>query len=569
MINSKIVVLILLIPVYIFPAGFLTCPAADSTAIQTNDGKIIKNIFINNIDVAGPSIEDDNNWEPDLFGKLGNALHFKTRIQVIRNILLFKEGQNSDPYKIKESERLLRQSGYFYDARIDVEKTDEPGKVNVTVITKDKWTLTPRLSYSPQRKHGYIGLSDNNLLGMGHSAGINISRDEDPHIGWGGELNYTVNNIKGSFVNASAGIASNNKSNLFRIGLDRTFYTTAARWAGGLNFTWQHDELRFVDNNTISLIPHSYDTQDLWIGRSFPVLFGSTQFRKNTSFILSGRYYRKHYTIRPNVLPDSNKIFENNRLYLFSIGLINREFYKSFYVNEFGVTEDIPIGGLFSFTTGSDSREFYNRWYFGMQILYSSLLKRLGYFSGNFELGGFRSSDAWEQNTIRLDLIYHSFLFQQNNWKARFFFGNNFVLGFNRFTGEQIYLERTTGMPGFNEFSAAGVKRNVTNLELRFFTPYNVLGFVIGGTIFADYGLISGAGRSLLSGRLYQGYGFGMRTQNESISKTNFEIALVYNPYNPVSGRGETQVIFNASFVLGSRNFNFNEPMTVEFSSYK
>ena len=123
-----------------------------------------------------------------------------------------------------------------------------------------------------------------------------------------------------------------------------------------------------------------------------------------------------------------------------------------------------------------------------------------------------------------------------------------------------------TGMPGFDELSAAGVKRNVTDLELRIFTPYNVLGFIIGGTIFADYGLISGSDGNLFSGRLYQGYGFGMRTQNESISKTNFEIALVYNPFNPVSGKGETKVLFNASFVLGSRNFNFDEPMTVKFS---
>ncbi len=163
-------------------------------------------------------------------------------------------------------------------------------------------------------------------------------------------------------------------------------------------------------------------------------------------------------------------------------------------------------------------------------------------------------------------MIYHSPLVFKDGWKARFFVQNNYILGFNRFEGEQIYLNRSAGMPGFNEFSIAGVKRNVLDLEMRLFTPYNILGFVIGGIAFADYALISGENQNLLSSRVYQGYGFGLRTQNQSISKTNFELALVYNPYNPGSGKGKTEIIFSAAFVLGSRNFNFGEPATIDFS---
>ncbi len=568
MIKTRFAVLTILLSVICHFSSSASPIYADSTRLKASEGKIIKNIYINNIDVSGPSINDGENWKPDIFGKIGNALHLKTKTWVIRNILLFKEGDKLDPQSVEDSERLLRESGYFYDASIKAENSDEPGKVDIRVSTKDKWTLDPQISYSPKNRNGYLGIKDKNFLGIGHSASFTVTHDEDSYIGWGGKFDYTINNIKGSFVNASVNLASNNKSNLFQIGLNRSFFTTQTKWAGGLDFTWEHNDLQSIDGgSTITLIPYSYDSQDFWAGRSFSLPIISGPASKSSSLILSGRYFRKHFRIRPLVTADSNKIFENHRLYLVSLGAINRKFYKAYYVSDFGTTEDIPVGGMIALTTGTDSREYYNRWYYGMRIIYSTQLNRAGYFSGNFELGGFRYSNKWEQNTIKIDLIYHSPLVFKDGWKARFFLQNNYILGFNRFDGEQIYLERTAGMPGFNEFSIAGVKRNVLDLEMRLFSPYDILGFVVGGIAFADYGLISGENKNLLSSRLYQAYGFGLRTQNPSISKTNFELALVYNPYNPASGAAKTEIIFSAAFVLGSRNFNFSEPATINFSN--
>ena len=471
-------------------------------------------------------------------------------------------------WSVNESERLLRKTGYFYDVRIKVENSDEPDKVNLRVITKDKWTLNPQLSYNLKNKNAYLGFKDKNFLGIGHTAEINVTHNEDSYIGWGAKAGYAITNIKGSFVDASVNLESNHKSNLLQLGLSRPFFTVNTKWAGGLGFTWQHDDFRFIDvNNTIKLIPNSYESQDLWIGRSFPVWFGPEDFRNNSSFILSGRYFRKHYRLRPEVLPDSNRIFENNRLYIFSFGAIYRQYYKSYFVDNFGVTEDIPVGSLISITTGSDDREFYNRWYYGMQIIYSTQFSTTGYFSGNFELGGYRYQNKWEQNSIKFNFIYHSPLIYKNDWKARFFLQNDYILGFNRFEGEQLYLDRTSGMPGFKDIVLPGTKRNVLNLEMRIFSPYTILGFVIGGIAFTDFGLIAGPDANLLQSRLYQSYGFGLRTQNESISETKFELAVVNNPYNPSYGRGNTEIIFSASFILGSRDFNFDEPKTINFTN--
>jgi hypothetical protein len=569
MIYIKISVRLIIYAVLFIPPPALFASSPDSSNIKdssTTKGATIGQIFIDNINVSGPSLQDGDEWEPGLFGRLGNALHPITKKSVIKSILLFKTGDSLSSWNLSESERLLRKTGYFYDARIRTENTDNVNRVNVKVVTKDKWTLTPQVSYNPKDKNGYLGFKDKNFLGLGHTAEADVTYNENDYIGWGGKSGYTIKNIQGSFVDASAVIESNHKSNMFQLNLVRPFFTVKTEWAGGIDFTWQHDDLILINpGNKISLIPHSFDSQDLWLGRSFPILFGTKDFRNNSSFIFSGKYFRQHFRLRPIVLPDSNRIFENNRLYLFSLGLLSRKFYKTFFVDGFGVTEDIPLGGLISLTTGSDEGEFYNRWYLGMQLLYSTQITTIGYFSGNFEIGGYHYRNKWEQSTIKLDFYYHSPLFIRNNWKTRFFLQNNYILGFERFKGEQIYLDRSNGIQGFDDPVVPGTKRNVLNLEMRIFSPYSVLGFVIGGITFANFGLISDANMNLLSSRLYQGYGFGLRTQNESISETKFELALVYNPYHPAYGRGNPEVILSASFVLGSRDFNFDEPKTVKF----
>ena len=93
MISSKYLVLfIILISRFILsPVSYAASP--DSTAADSslrNDGKEIKNIFIDNIDVSGPSLYDGKEWEPGFFGKAGNTLHLKTGTWVIRNFLLLK-----------------------------------------------------------------------------------------------------------------------------------------------------------------------------------------------------------------------------------------------------------------------------------------------------------------------------------------------------------------------------------------------------------------------------------------------------------------------------------------------
>jgi len=63
----------------------------------------------------------------------------------VRWQLLFVPGDKYSRRVLQESERLLRQASYFYDASIEPIAYHD-GKVDVVVRTRDVWTLDPQVS---------------------------------------------------------------------------------------------------------------------------------------------------------------------------------------------------------------------------------------------------------------------------------------------------------------------------------------------------------------------------------------------------------------------------------------
>ena len=128
------------------------------------EGKIISKIFLRTLNVAGESIDrtsTDSTW----INNLANSFHYKTRNWVIRERLLFKEGEKLNYRTLYESERLMRSTNLFLDVKIKVfPSAISKDEVELVVITKDRWTLTYLASYKPGDKSGYLGLKDNNFI---------------------------------------------------------------------------------------------------------------------------------------------------------------------------------------------------------------------------------------------------------------------------------------------------------------------------------------------------------------------------------------------------------------------
>jgi hypothetical protein len=559
----KLSVLFLLI---LFSPVFAQSETDYSRANNLNfEGKIIRKVTLRIINVAGPSIEDkryDSTW----FSGIINSLHYKTRPWVIRERLLFKPGDTLNLRNIYESERLLRSSNLFVDAKIKVMQSDEyPNTVEVEVITKDKWTLTYLAAYNPG-SYAYLGIKDDNLLGLGHKADALITHNDDRAVSWGGRLRYTAPNLNGSYADLGFKLEANKKKSFKSLNLIRPFFTYDTEWIGGFELIWDSDKYQFFTNESeLNLLPVKKNIQDFWAGKSFTL--DPEDGSANTNLIVAGRLSGLNYSERP-FDPVDYRIFENSTIYLAGAGIISRSFYKDRFVEGFGITEDIPLGYAVTIAAGFEKRELSDRWYFGFESIHSTFIQTRGYLSGRFGFGVFRNINTWEQTTYNLNIIYHSLLFENDNWKYRFFSNFDVLLGYKRISGEEIHLSSHSGLRGIDMLLVRGTKRTVLNLETRIFSPYELLGFIIGGIAFTDFGLIAKPTRSFFSSRFYQAYGFGLRIRNESIVTATFGLSLAFNPYNPRNNGARFTVLFSTSISLGIRQIGYSKPFIEGFGDY-
>ncbi|MDO8550658.1 MAG: hypothetical protein Q7S39_10990 [Ignavibacteria bacterium] len=555
--------LILLVNLY-----SLSSFAQDLSEEQWNknlEGKIIRNIIIKNLNVAESFDEKKNYADTSWFKNFTNSLHYKTRDWVVREKLLFEKGDKVDFRNLYESERLLRSTNLFLEVRINVYPIQSSrDEVDVEVITKDRWTLTYLAKYDPGHESGYFGLKDNNLIGLGHSADAVVTYNNDPSVGWGGRFRYTAPNFKGSYIDAGLKIEGNKKFSVKSLSLTRPFITYTKEWIGGIELKWEQNTIEIRDtSNTIVSRSLSRKSQDLWVGKAFPLNIENDLFKRNSNLITSVRVFSLNHTERP-FDPFQYRIFENSTLLLFGAGVISRSYYKDRFVEDFGITEDIPVGGSVSLSTGPEKRELSNRWYIGLETIYSDWFDEYGYFSGRLGFGTFKNN-SWEQNTFNLNLLYHSYLYRWKIWTYRLFARYDLLLGYNRISGEKTYLYSRTGLRGIDREIPEGTKKMVINTEARIFSPYTLLGFVIGGIAFVDFGLIADADRSFFSSRFYQAYGAGLRVKNESIINAAFELVFIFNPYHPQNKSAGFSVLLSTNFAIGIREIGYSKPFVEPF----
>ena len=104
---------------------------------------------------------------------IGNNIHTNTKINIIKNLLLFKPKDIVNKDILIESEINLRNKNFLADANITLIKTKN-GKCYAQVIAFDQWSTIPgsgvkrvgnQLSY-------WAGISEKNFLGTGQTISL-------------------------------------------------------------------------------------------------------------------------------------------------------------------------------------------------------------------------------------------------------------------------------------------------------------------------------------------------------------------------------------------------------------
>ncbi|MFC2098409.1 hypothetical protein ACFLSP_01555 [Bacteroidota bacterium] len=499
-------------------------------------GKYIRSIRFTKLEPFGPGIHDTTGQASSRIEKFGNDMHRVTLDRVMENHLLFREGDLVDPNEFADNERILRELPFIQDARIHLIETS-PGSdsVDIRIVTKDNFSIG--IGGAPQGYDaGRLSVFEKNLFGMGHELHMVFHWDAQRSPWLGNEIFYVINNLGGSFINSKLRYAQIFDSESYQFELQRRFFTPDIKWAGALKLE-RTRENRFVDfaDTVDQVIPVKYNIYDLWAGRSFYLSSQRRLSRNRLNLVVASRIFRNHFIDRPEDVSENNFYeFQNRNAWLTSFSISSQSFFKSNLILDFGRTEDVPQGMLFSFTAGPEINEFNRRFYTGVSLSQGRYLGKFGYIFTRLEGGGFVKEYSYiNQGVINAEMNYFTPLFIINRFKFRHFFSARYVRGIRRFEDEFIGINDQDGIRGFRSSLPLGQQKVVFNYEADAFTPFYLYGFRFVMFGFADVGMVGPEYEKWHDGQFYSGLGVGVRIRNERLVFETISIRLGYYPNHP------------------------------------
>lgn len=491
-----------------------------------HDGKIIKEIKIVNLNVFSNSVDQDPEELPWL-ARTGNKLHITTQPWVVRNQLLFKAGEELNPFFISESERILRTKPYLHSADIQIlDEEENSDSITVQVVVRDVWSILPDARYSLSDKKGFLSFEDVNFLGYGMTFHTALKRGLEYGNEWTVDAGLQIDHLFYQYVNARIYRESSDHGITYGVGAGRDFISPVLKLAGGFELQRSENLIREIENENINLHLEKLFVQDYWIGYATDLSRITHTDKFQNEYYLAAGYKNTHFLKLPEI---KNDFYGNNRLALVSLGYAFRRYHKTRFVRHLGITEDIPTGTTVSFTFGKRYSEHEDRWYTGVKAGYG-LFSKIGYFSAVIESGTYFKKKDNELGAIDAALLYFTPLHRFGGTTIRNFFRLRGSYLHNPFLFDHmVNLDHSNDIRGFNA-ERIGNKRFTVNYEFNIYPPVKIFGFNFAVIGFTDLTWLLPDHVKSWSSQFYQGFGGGLRIKNEMLVFRSIQILFGYYP---------------------------------------
>jgi len=415
--------------------------------------------------------------------RLANRWHVVTRDATIREQLLFASGDRFSARLLAESERILRQNVYLYDARIEPVGFAD-GIVDIRVWTRDLWTLMPGLSIS--RKGGEnrtrVSVSERNLLGRGMSFRLAYVEDVDRDSL---SFQYGDRNIGDSWVSVFTEFADSSDGETTDIRLVRPFYSLDSRWSAGGTFFDETREISFYDlGEEVAEYAEQTELHTAFFGRSSGLSKAWVR-RWTTGFVYDERRFSAVTDgTLPSLLPADRKL-----VYPFvGFEVVQDKYEATSNRDTIERTEDFLIGtrlwasiGYAAEGLGSDRESLVYR--VDASRGFGSITKRALLLSSS--LSG-RIDDGNSANSqLSLNVRYYN----QVSDKRLFYMTLDASRGKRLDLDNVTELGGDTGLRGYPLRYQTGESRLLVSAEQRYFTDWYPFKLArVGGAVFADIG---------------------------------------------------------------------------------
>lgn len=521
--------------------------------------KTIRNISISTNDPFGFSFTDSTRTARSWLERVGNKIHIKSKKHAIRDYLFIKEGQPLDTLLISESERLLRSEKFIREVEILPGNTSSPDSVDLMVTTLDAWSIIPDAMISSSQTK--FRVTEHNFIGTGHKLELEYrhrkeNRDSglDADNGYG--IAYSVPNFRNTYISGTARYLQEYDNHYRRsIDVDRVFYSPFTRWAGGV-FLEDRSVGRELPDDSMEFIEQDlkFLAHDLWAGRSFPLFKGTSEKERTTNLVITARSLLVDYRQTAPREFDPDQFFSSEKFFLASVGVNSRQYFQDRFIFQDGVTEDVPVGIVYSVTGGLQRKNHQNRSYLGMRASYGNYFN-WGFLSVNFEADTFFNGSKTEQTTYSFQANYFSHLIDLgNDWKLRQFIKPQFVIGANRMESpaDRVSLNEDphfTGVYGkeydhYNPGSIRGfdspvygTRKYIIETQAQFYSPWSWLGFRFNPFANLTVGMITDKHNDFGKSPVYASIGVGCLIRNDFLVFNTFQISVAYFPHIPGQGK--------------------------------
>ncbi|GLB49314.1 BamA/TamA family outer membrane protein [Neptunitalea lumnitzerae] len=532
-------------------------------------GKTIRKIVIKSLDPIGYNEKDTTQVPTRKLDILANSVHLKTTPFTVRGLLLVKENQPLDSLLILESERLLRRRNFIRRALIKptpIQNNDE--EVDLYIYVLDSWSFL--VDGDVSGSSGEIRLREFNFMGLGHRLTMAYKQGYKDNKGNAYTLGYRAANLYNTFINAEASRdleIDNTFENKFVV--DRTFYSPFTRWAGKIGYTEQLklEGLYINQLDTIIYEPVEDNTFDVWSGLAIPISNQKNSEKLPTNLILAARYTHTDYMDKPDATIDSVSYFQDEDLYMTSIGVRHVNYVRDRYIFRNGDIEDIAIGSSLFLNAGYQQYPMGGNCYLGTSITLNNYFKNFGYLAGNFEYGSYFNDGKTTQSLLRLESTYFTPVFRIGAWYFRQFARINSVMGFGRkdFVLDRITLNEDNGIQGFDSPIVHGTRKFVFSFKTQSYVPFNWLGFRMSPFINVDLGYIGQEKQPLFQNESYKKFGFGFLISNDYFVFENITISFFYIPEIPGANGGNFQIKASTNNNFGLENYDYQPPHVIPY----
>lgn len=474
------------------------------------EGAVIGRIWIerNNIfDTNDPA-------ESGGFYRAANALHVVTRESTIRAQLLFEGGDLYSRRLLDESERILRDNEYLWDAWI-VPVKYEDGVVDVRVTTRDVWTIEPGIYLSRSGGENRTGfeLVDQNFLGRGGELSVGRRSDEERDSTIFG---YRDKNLGASWLSLDLNYTDSSDGQTHALFLRRPFYALDARWAAG-GGVLDDDRVDSVYElgDEVGEYRHQTSYANVFYGWSGG-LSGGWVRRWRAGLVYDDQRFEQDPggKVSPFIPEDRKLVYP----YL-SYELLEDRFYEARNLDQMARTEDVFLGtraelslGWADESLGSDRNAVVFAG--GVSQGYGSPASSMFIFGTR--LSGRLDSDDLANTVLSVQGRYY----RRQSERRTFYAGLSADLGRNLDLDNPIEVGADEGLRGYPLRYQRGDRRMVFTVEQRYFTDvYLFRIFRLGGAVFYDMGRTWGdnpAGEDSMG--WLRDVGFGLRFANTRTS---------------------------------------------------